>query len=169
MTTNTQRAMQSILAALMVLGIGMVTAHAQATSTLTINATVSSRAELTLSPTTISFLDASPTSTPSIPANTTVAVTANVRSSGTPTLKVLANGDLTSGSDTIAIGNVQWTASGAPFIAGTMNKTTAQDAATFSVGTSGSYSGTFSYTLANSWNYKVGSYSATATYTLTAP
>ena len=143
-------------------------AAAQSSQTLTINATVSSRAELTLSPTTISFPDADPTATPSIPANTTVSVTARVRSSGTPTLKVLASGDLASGGNSIGIGNVTWTASGAPFIAGTMSKTTAQDAATFSAG-SGAYSGTFVYALANSWNYAVGSYSQTATYTLTAP
>ena len=143
-------------------------AAAQSTQTLTINATVSSRAELTLTPTTISFPDADPTSTPSVAANTTVSVTARVRSSGTPTLKVLANGDLASGGNSIAISNVSWTASASPFIAGTMNKTTAQDAATFSAG-SGSYSGAYSYFLTNSWNYAVGSYSQTATYTLTAP
>jgi hypothetical protein len=142
--------------------------QAQTTQTLTINATVSSRAELTLSPTTINFADASPTTSPSVAADSSVTVTAKVRSSGTPTLKVLANGDLTSGGNTIGIGNVTWTASGSPFIAGTMNKTTAQDAATFSSG-SGSYSGSFSYALVNSWTYAVGSYTQTATYTLTAP
>jgi len=141
---------------------------AQSTQTLTINATVSARAELTISPTTISFPDASPTTTPSIPANSTVAVTANVRTSGTPTLKVLANGDLTAGSNTIAISNLTWTASASPFIAGTMNKTTSQDAASFSAG-SGSYSGVFTFALANAWGRAVGAYTQTATYTLTAP
>src|SRR5678815_871237 len=90
--------------------------QAQTTQTLTINATVSSRAELTLSPTTINFADASPTTSPSVAADSSVTVTAKVRSSGTPTLKVLANGDLTSGGNTIGIGNVTWTASGSPFI-----------------------------------------------------
>jgi len=148
--------------------LGATAASAQTTQTLTINASGAIRAELTLTPTTISCPYADPTATPSIPANTTVSVTAKVRSSGTPTLKVLANGDLASGGDSIAIGNVTWTASGGPFIAGTMNKTTSQDAATFSAG-SGSFSGTFTYKLANSWNYAVGSYAQTATYTLTAP
>ncbi len=145
-------------------------ALAQSTQVLTINATVSARAELTLSPTTITFADASPTTTPSIQAGSVVTVTAKVRtgSSSTPTLVVQANGDLESGGDTIAIGNVRWTASGAPFVAGTMNKTTAQDAAAFGTG-SGSYSGTYTYFLANSWSYPTGSYSQTATYTLTAP
>jgi hypothetical protein len=160
--------LSSVLIACGAMLLWATAARAQSTQTLTINATVSSRAELTLSPTTISFADADPTSTPSVPANTTVSVTARVRSSGTPTLRVLANGDLTSGGNSIAIGNVTWTATGSPFIAGTMNKTTAQDAATFSAG-SGSYTGTYSYFLANSWNYAVGSYSQTATYTLSAP
>ena len=137
---------------------------------LTINATVASRAELTLSPTTINFPDASPTTSPSIAANSTVSVTARVRtgSASTPTLTVLANGDLVSGAQTIAISNVTWTASGAPFIGGTMNKTTAQNAASFSQG-SGTYAGSYSYSLANSWSYDTGSYTQTATYTLTAP
>jgi len=141
---------------------------AQSTQTLTINATVSARAELTISPTTINFPDASPTTTPSIPANSTVSVTANVRTGGTPTLKVLANGNLTSGANSIAITNVTWTASAAPFIAGTLNSATSQDAATFSSG-SGSYSGVFTFALANSWARADGSYTQTATYTLTAP
>jgi hypothetical protein len=148
---------------------GAANASAQTTATLTINATVGPRAELSISPTTITFPDANPTTTPSIPANTTVAVTASVRTAGTPTLRVLANGDLTSGGDTIAISNVTWTASGAPFIAGTMNRTTAQDAATWSAAQSGTWTGTYSYFLANSWAYAVGSYTQTVTYTLTAP
>ena len=45
---------------------------------------------------------------------------------------------------------------------------TSQDAATFSSG-SGSYSGVFTFALANSWARADGSYTQTATYTLTAP
>jgi hypothetical protein len=156
---------------LLVLGLLFAAgANLFAQTNLTINATVSARAELTLSPATISFPDASPTVSPTIPANSTVSVTANVRTgaTSTPTLTVLANGDLTSGGSTIGINNISWTASGAPFIAGTMNKTTAQSAATFNQG-SGSRNGTYSYTLANSWDYATGSYTQTATYTLTAP
>ena len=81
---------------------------------------------------------------------------------------MLANGNLISGSDTIAITNVTWTASGAPFVAGTMDAVTAQDAATFSSG-SGQYTGTYSYLLANSWAYVPGAYTQTVVYTLTAP
>jgi hypothetical protein len=138
--------------------------------TLTINATVSARAELTLSPTSISFADASPTTSPTIAANSTVAVTAKVRTaaSSTATLMAASSGELTSGSDTIPINAVSWTASGNPFIAGTLNAVTPQSAATFASG-SGSYNGTYTFTLANSWGYNTGSYAATVTYTLTAP
>ena len=38
----------------------------------------------------------------------------------------LAAGDLASGSDTIAISNVTWTASGAGYVAGTMSSTSAE-------------------------------------------
>jgi hypothetical protein len=166
----TTKFIMEMLVVLVLVCATSVIGFAASTQTLTINATVSSRAELTLSPTSISFADASPTTSSTIAANSTVAVTANVRtgSASTATLNVLANGDLTSGSDHIAISNVTWTASGAPFIAGTMNKTTAQSGATFAVG-SGSYSGTYTYTLANSWGYNTGSYAQTVTYTLTAP
>ena len=142
-------------------------AEAQTTQVLTINATVLSRAELTLTPTIISFPDASPTTTPVIGANSPVTVTARVRTSGTPTLRVIAGGDLTSGSDTIGVDRVSWTAA-APFIGGTMNNSTAQDAASFGVG-SGEYIGTYTYSMINDWSYAVGSYMTTATYTLTAP
>lgn len=153
-----------------VLMMGNYAFAASASQTLTINASVASRAELTIAPSSISFADSSPTTSPTINANSTVAVTANVRtaSNSKATLVAAVSGDLTSGSDTIPISNIIWTASGTPFIAGTLNKTTAQSAASFSNG-SGSYSGTYTFTMVNSWSYNTGSYAATVTYTLTAP
>lgn len=139
-------------------------------ATLTINATVAARAKLTISPTTINFPDADPDVTASIPANeNAVTVSAKIRTSaaGNATLTCLANGDLTSGSNTIAINNVSWTATGSGFSNGTMNASTAQSVGTWTG--SGNRSGTFSFFLANSWAYTVGSYAQTATYTLSAP
>ena len=82
-------------------------------------------------------------------------------------MTVLANGDLTAaGGASIPINQVSWTAT-SPFIAGTMNSATPQPAATFTVG-SGERTGTFTFSLVNSWNYATGSYTQTATYTLTA-
>ena len=152
-----RRSARHPLTALFGLLLSLGIAEAQTTQVLTINATVSSRAELTLSPTTINFPDASPTTTPVIPADSTVAVTARVRTGGTPTLRVVANGDLTSGGDTIGADQVSWTATGAPFIGGTMNSSVSQDAATFGSG-NGEFTGTYIFSLANSWNYAVGSY-----------
>jgi len=139
---------------------------------LTVNAAVNARAKLTLEVSTVNFPDADPDTTPSIAATeNTVDVDVKVRtgSSSTATLTHLASDDLKSGSNTILIGNVTWTASGTGFVAGTMNKTTPQSAGSWTG--SGQRTGTFSYFLANSWDYPgvASSYSASSTYTLTAP
>lgn len=150
-------------------------AWAQATDqkTLQINATVNAKANLTITPTTINFPDADPDATPSILANSTVNFTAKVRTGKTSiaTLTVLANQDLTSGTDTIAITNVTWTATGTGFVNGTMNKTTAQNVASWTGSSTGPnhYTGICTYSLANSWEYATGNYTANAVYTLTAP
>ena len=81
-----------------------------------------------LNPLAISFANANPDAVPSISANSPVAVTANVTTgaNNTATLTALAQGDLISGSNSIAISNVTWTASGTGFSGGTMSKSTAQ-------------------------------------------
>jgi len=140
------------------------------TGDLTVNAAVSARAKLTLDPTTINFPDSDPDTVPSISATENpVDVTAKVRTgaASNATLTCLAGGDLVSGGDTIAISTVTWTATGAGFVAGTMSRLAAQSAGSWTG--SGNYSGTFSYALANSWDYEIGNYTATVTYTLTAP
>jgi hypothetical protein len=163
------------LSLVLVIGLGLVLMAgnvfaASATQGLTINATVANTAKLTLGVATIAFPDADPDTTPSIAATqnpVTVTAKAKTTNAGAVTLTVVTGGDLTSGSDTILIGNVTWTVTGAGFVAGTMNKTTAQSAGSWTG--SGSRAGTFSYNLANSWAYATGAYTATATYTLTAP
>ena len=161
------------LVGIVVLGLFLVTGSAiaaTATSNLSIGATVANTAKLSLGSASIAFPDADPDTTlsiPSTPASVTVDAKAKTTTSGSVTLTVVTGGDLVSGSDTILIGNVTWTAAGAGFAAGTMNRTTPQSAGSWSG--SGNRSGTFSYALANSWAYATGSYTATATYTLTAP
>ena len=139
------------------------------TEDLTINATVSARAKLTLNPTTINFPDADPDSGPIPATENPVSVTAKVRigAAETATLTCLAGGDLISGGDSIAISNVTWTATGSGYVAGTMSTTVPQSAGSWTP--SGNYSGTFSYSLANSWDYEIGNYTATVTYTLATP
>jgi hypothetical protein len=159
----------------LVIGLGLVLMAGGAFAandpkTLTVNATVSAAAKLTVAPATISFLDADPDTTPIITSLDTVAVTAKAKTSkgSNVTLTVLANGDLSEGGGgTIDISNVSWTVVGAGFVNGTMSKTGAQSAGSWS--NSGDRSGTFTYKLTNSWSYATGSYTQTATYTLTAP
>ncbi len=136
---------------------------------LTINATVSAKAKLTLGVAAINFPDADPDSVPSIAATenpVSVTVKTQAGSASSVTLTAQANGDLDSGTDTIDITNVTWTATGAGFVGGTMD-TAAQSAGAWTG--SGRRDGTFSYALANSWDYTAGSYSQTVVYTLTAP
>jgi len=143
---------------------------AQQTGPLTVSMAVNARANLTLGVSAINFPDADPDTTPSIAATENpVSVTAKVRTgfSSTATLTHLAGGDLTSAGNTIAISNVTWTATGAGYVAGTMNRITSQTAGSWTG--SGNYSGTFSFFIVNSWSYIVGDYTVSTTYTLTAP
>jgi hypothetical protein len=131
---------------------------------------VSPAVSLALGTNVINFANADPDAMPSIPATenpVTVTVKAKTGSLSSVTLTVLAAGDLISGSDTIPIGNVTWTASGSGFAGGTMNKTTPQSAGSWTG--PGARTGSFSYALVNSWSYATGTYSAAVTYTLTAP
>jgi hypothetical protein len=133
-------------------------------------APLASSAQLSITPSSLNFPNADPDTVPSIPAiGNPVTVTANAQTSGnkTVTLSVIANGDLISGSNTIPISNVTWTANPSGFRAGTMSKTTPQTAGSWTG--SGNRTGTFSYFLKNSWSYTTGNYTQTVTYTLTAP
>ncbi len=157
----------SLLAALaLTRAVGAITT----TSSVTVSATVAATAKLSLSSATVSFPDADPDITPSIPAaEGAVTVTAKAKTSlgSVVSLTILAADDLRSGTDTIAISSVTWTATGAGFVPGTMNRTAAQTVGSWV--NSGSRSGTQRFALANNWSYSTGSYSASATYTLTAP
>jgi len=136
--------------------------------TLTINATVNAKAKLTLEVAAINFPNADPDDVPSVSATENpvdVSVKAHAGSGSTVTLTVQANGDLQSGTDFIDISNVSWTATGAGFAAGTMD-TVAVPAGSWTG--SGDRAGTFSYFLANSWDYVVGNYTLGVVYTLTA-
>jgi len=137
---------------------------------VTISATVSAAAVLTVSTATLTFPSADPDGTPSITATEGVVnITAKARTGAASpvTLTLRAAADLKSGSDTIAITNITWLASGTGFVAGTMSASTDQTVASWTG--SGNRTGTQAFSLANSWDYPAGSYSATATYTLTAP
>jgi hypothetical protein len=147
------------------------TSHAATTSSnLTVNTTIAARAVLVLGSATVNFPDSDPTSVPSIGATENpVNVTARIRtgSASVASLTAQTGGDLVSGGNTILINNVTWTAAGAGFAAGTMNKAVAQSVGSWTG--SGQQVGSNSFFLANDWNYATGAYTATVTYTLTAP
>ena len=119
-----------ILMALLLLALpgpswGALTANTM----VTVAAPMASSAQLTLSPLTINFPDADPSTVTSIPATqnpVSVMVNASTGAGNTVTLTALAQGDLVSGGSTIPISNVTWTASGNGFSAGTMSKSSAQ-------------------------------------------
>jgi hypothetical protein len=126
--------------------------------------------QLTLNRTAINFPDADPDTTPSVPASEnpmTIGVKVTGNPGGTWRLLVLASGDLVSGSNTIAVSNVSWTAQPLPFIDGKLDKATPQVVAS---GTgNASMDGTVRFYFKNGWNYFPGNYSQVIIYTLTAP
>ena len=146
-------------------------AAAQTTATATVNVTVNVSARATLDfhgTNAVTFADADPDTISSISAPAmTIDVKGRTSGGSNVTLTVLSNEDLSSGSDTIGIGNLTWTATGTGFTAGTMDKTTAQAVGTWAG--SGTHNGSMTLKLANSWAYSSGAYTATLTYTLTAP
>ncbi len=125
---------------------------------------------LSLSRTTIPFASADPDTTPSVAAPV-VTVTYRVRNNfGDWQLTLLAAGNLSSGSATIPVSAVTWTATPVPpFQSGTMSATVAQRLAGGSGNINPARTGQVTFQLANSWDYNVGTYSTVFTFTLTAP
>ena len=139
------------------------------TANQTVGATVSPYASLSIDSATVTFANADPTTASIDATEGALGITADARTTtaGAVTLTVVADGDLTSGSDSIDISNLTWVKTGTGYVAGTMSKTTPQTVATRTG--SGTLNGTISYKLANSLSYATGSYSASLLYTLTAP
>ena len=169
-----ERKIKKIRLVLLILGIlstSIPVFAAQQAQSLTVNMGVLARAKLMLGVSAINFPDADPNTIPSIAATENAAsVTAKVRTgvSSTATLTHRASGNLSAGPGiTIPIGNVTWTATGAGYVAGAMSSSTDVQAGSWTG--SGSYSGTFSYFIVNSWSYVIGNYTVSSTYILTAP
>lgn len=162
--------LQIFLAAVVLYALLSNVSHAAlASASLNISLTIASLANLTLGATALRFIADDPALQPTVPAlENPVSALARVRSRGTPSLIVIASDDLKDGADTIPVSALTWTADGAPFIGGTMNKASGQSAAALPSG-SGAYQSAFRYFLANSTLYAPGAYSTTINYTLTAP
>lgn len=155
---------------------GSAPAAAQVTNTATaevnVTAHVDAMAKLTVDSATLDFPNTDPDTTPVVGAPNPINITAKARTSsgGNVTLTVIADGDLTNGSDTIGIAAIKWTSTGAGFVAGTMDSGTAQSVCSWNnSSTDAGFVGTQRYTMVNSWAYVTGTYTAKLTYTLVAP
>ena len=159
----------AIAAAVVLLGSSSAFAQQTAGASIAVTAHVDAKAKLSLSLSSINWLDADPDLTPTFSSGAiTVDVKARTSAGGAVTVTVLADGDLTSGSDTIPVNTLTWTATGAGFTAnGANNFTTAQMLGSWT--NSGNHNGTQTLSLPNSWSYRTGTYTATLNYTLTAP
>lgn len=140
------------------------------TKSLIIKASIGKAAKLIIDTNTITFPNMGPDEMTRIPAtqNDIKVVVKTRTGNGSPvTLNIIADGDLTSGSDTIPVQNVTWQGSGPGFLGGTLSKTAAQTAGSW-IG-SGVREGAFRYYLNSSWNYQTGEYQVTITYSLVVP
>ncbi|MBZ5554081.1 MAG: hypothetical protein LAO21_15300 [Acidobacteriia bacterium] len=137
---------------------------------------------LTITPSTISFPDANPTTTAQIPANSSVAikVTTSYATNTNWSVHFLANGDLRNsvGTSTIPIANITWTATltgnsclqGCSCVAGTMSSTAAQDVIRGRGNTpTNGFNCNTNFLLKNQWGYITGSYTQTITVVTASP
>lgn len=150
-------------------GLLLVLASAQV-DTATLNATIGGVARLTLSTTSLTFVDADPDSVPDIPATPpAITITAKARAAAGSqvTLTAQATDDLRSGLDTIPASQISWTATGPGFVSGALSRTAPGTVAVW--GGSGVRTGTQSYSFRNLWTYPAGTYTLTVIYTLSAP
>ena len=142
---------------------------ATAGASVTVSATVSPKAKLTVGAASVTFNDADPDVTPLLTATLPLSLNVRARTAAASnvTLTVQSGGDLTNAdSETIPIANLTWTATGTGYAAGTMG-TAASSLGSWTGG--GNELGAQTYRLVNSWTYRTGTYTATITYTLTAP
>ena len=128
------------------------------------------KVDLSVTPGVITFPAADPDTMPVISA-APVQISYRIRQNTGPwTLTVLAGGDLNSGSSTVDISNVTWTATPAPpFQNGTLSKTIAQRLASGNGNVVPAATASITFRVANSWTYTAGTYTQTVIFTLTAP
>jgi hypothetical protein len=156
-----------ILTWLIASGVSMA---ASDTKHVVIKAKIDKVAKLIIDTNSITFPNMDPDEVKQVPAlqnDIRVTVKARTGSTSPVNLNVIADGDLSSGPDTIPVQNVMWQASGQGFSSGTLSKATVQTAGSWKG--SGVREGTFRYYLNNSWNYQKGEYQVTVAYTLTTP
>jgi hypothetical protein len=139
-----------------------------ATQNVNATVTVGTLARLTVTGGPVTFADSDPDVVLNIVA-APVTVSARARVAPTTSLTVTVVADDTHfdpATDTIPVGNLSWTVSGAPWVNGTMS-TTAQTLANWTGPANQSTSQT--YSLVNSWLYAPGTHTVVLTYTLATP
>src|SRR5262245_56014629 len=144
-------------------------AQGQPSGTVAISAVIGSHVKVTFDRTSVD-LDSQATIDPLPPVVATpLTVTAKARVAGNDriVLTVQADGPFVSGTDTIPVNMLSWTATGNGFRAGTANKNAARMLGSWRG--SGEFTGSQIYTFQDSWTYPVGVYGVTMTYTLSAP
>jgi hypothetical protein len=127
-------------------------------------------ARISFSATSVTFPDADPDATPSvpgIPAGITVSARARTSRNSQITLTVQSTDDLRSGTTILPAALITWSASGTGFFSGTLSRTTPQLVGRWTG--SGARAGTLSFRFENRWTHPPGVYSATLVYTLSSP
>ena len=162
------------LTALLVMGGNAL--FAQATANVTLNVNLAAWYNLSIGAAAVTFTDVEPTpgaapanvAIAGSPANVSVAAFAICGPAQNLTLTVKAATDLVSGGNTIPIGAITWTATGAGYSAGTMT-IAGSSAGTWTGSILHYHTGTFSYSFLRNYSTQApGNYSATTTYTLSA-
>jgi hypothetical protein len=128
------------------------------------------QARLAFSATSMTFQDADPDATPSVPSvpsGITISARARTSRNAQITLTVQSTDDLRSGVNVLPASLITWTTSGAGFFGGTLSRTAPQLVGRWTG--SGARSGTQSFRFENRWTHPTGRYTATLIYTLASP
>ena len=151
------------------LATGASVVRAQRGTTLLL-VTLPTTARVSFSTTSVTFPDADPDATPSVPsvpAAVTISARARVPRNTQITLTLQSTDDLRSGVTVLPASLITWTVTGAGFTGGTLSRTTPQLLGLWTG--SGVRTGTQSFRFENRWTHPTGTYSATIVYTLASP
>ncbi len=127
---------------------------------------------LTVSPQSFTFPSADPDLRGEIPADTAIDVgykAAGMGKNGEWHLSVRASGELDSGSATISVGNIRWTAD-PPLASGPALSSTSDFTLLTGTGNMTAIRHSLvTFYLLNQWTYKAGNYTTTIIFTLSSP
>ena len=140
------------------------------TASATLSLNIGSHARVAFASTTLMFPDADPDLVPvitAVPQNIEITAKARTPRNAQVSLTLQAADDLRSGVNTLPASLIRWAATGSGFVAGTLNRASAQTVATWTG--SGVRNGTQSFAFENKWTHPPGTYSVTLVYTMSTP